>query len=45
MNRIRFSALVLALVLLLGGCAPQEYSRQIFAMDTFMSMTAYGKGG
>lgn len=44
MNRIRFSALLLVLVLLLGGCAPQEYTQQTFAMDTFMSLSAYGKG-
>lgn len=47
MNHIRFSGLVLALALLLGGCvqAPKEYNQQLFAMDTLMSLTAYGKEG
>lgn len=45
MNHTRFSGLVLALILLLGGCAqaPKEYDQQLFAMDTLMSLTAYGE--
>ena len=47
MNHTRFPGLVLALILLLGGCAqaPKEYDQQLFAMDTLMSLTAYGEAG
>lgn len=36
----------LALLLSLAGCAapPREATSQIFAMDTFMNLTVYGKG-
>lgn len=47
MKPIRFFTLLLALILPLGGCAqaPKEYDRQLFAMDTIMSFTAYGPSG
>lgn len=32
------------LVICLAGCAPKEYTGQIFAMDTFMQMSVYGDG-
>lgn len=45
MSRIRISGLFLALILLCTGCAQEKaVQRQTFAMDTFMSFTAYGKG-
>ncbi len=37
-----------ALLFCLAGCGPkeeQEYSKEIFAMDTYMSLKAYGDGG
>lgn len=42
----RAASLILALALsgLLTGCAPKEAESQIFAMDTFMNLTVYGKG-
>lgn len=33
----------LLLALLLTGCSEQKVTKQIFAMDTFMELTAYGK--
>ncbi len=45
MSRIRISGLFLALILLCSGCAQTKPAqRQVFAMDTFMTFTAYGKG-
>jgi len=45
MSRYRISGLVLALTLLLSGCVQTKpVQRQFFAMDTFMTLTAYGKG-
>ena len=32
------------LAVCLTGCAPKEYTGQIFAMDTFMQLTVYGDG-
>ncbi len=44
MSRIRISGLFLALILLCSGCVQTKPAqRQVFAMDTFMSFTAYGK--
>jgi len=43
MSRYRISGLVLALTLLLSGCVQTKPAqRQVFAMDTFMTLTAYG---
>ena len=43
----RFSILILTLCLCLTGCGKQttEATAQIFAMDTVMTLTAYGKNG
>lgn len=45
MGRIRITGLLLALMLLLGGCmrtTSEPVNRQFFAMDTIMNFTAYG---
>lgn len=45
-RRIAALALVCALALGLSGCGEDErYDAQIFAMDTVMSLTAYGSSG
>ena len=45
MSRMRITGLFLALILLCSGCAQEKPAqRQVFAMDTFMTFTAYGKG-
>lgn len=43
-KKASLSVLLLTITLLLGGCAVQEaqYSADFFAMDTFMSIKAYG---
>ena len=41
---IACAALVLALTLLLCGCAQKQATTEIFAMDTVMQLTAYGSG-
>ena len=40
---IWFGALALAAALLFGGCAAKQASTELFAMDTVMQLTAYGK--
>ncbi|MCD7855717.1 MAG: FAD:protein FMN transferase [Clostridiales bacterium] len=48
--KFKLFCLGLGLIMLLGGCSsapsksPQEYSQTIFAMDTAMTLTAYGEG-
>lgn len=37
------AVLPILLLLLLPGCAPKEATQQFFAMDTTMTITAYGK--
>ena len=44
MNRIWILVVTVFLLLGLTGCAEQEQSLQIIAMDTAMTFTAYGKG-
>ena len=45
MGRFRFAGLMLALTMLLTGCVKSDpVQRQFFAMDTFMTFTAYGNG-
>lgn len=42
-----YAALVLALVFMLGGCVPlsrKQVKKELFAMDTFISLSAYGEG-
>ena len=44
----RLAALVLALILALGGCGSKDaekHEKQLFAMDTVMFLTAYGSAG
>ena len=44
----RLAALVLALILALGGCGSRDaekHEKQLFAMDTVMFLTAYGGAG
>ncbi len=48
MKKARLGAAALLLALLLGGCAQsnrqaEKYQRQVFAMDTIMLLTCYGK--
>jgi thiamine biosynthesis lipoprotein len=43
MGRLARVLLCAALAVCLSGCAPKEYTGQIFAMDTYMELTAYGK--
>lgn len=44
MGRFRIAGPLLALTLLLSGCVQSKpVQRQFFAMDTFMTFTAYGK--
>ena len=35
---------ILIILLLLSGCSSKPVGQQFFAMDTVMSITAYGKG-
>lgn len=52
--KVKFFCLYLAIILILGGCGSQkssgitteteEYSQTVFAMDTAMTVTAYGSG-
>ena len=44
MGRLAKVLLCTALAVCLIGCAPKEYTGQIFAMDTFMQLTVYGDG-
>ena len=44
MSRWTKVLLCTVLVFCLSGCAPKEYTGQIFAMDTFMQLTVYGDG-
>lgn len=46
MRRTRIFALLMGILLLCAGCAkqPEPVQRQVFAMDTFMTLTAYGDG-
>lgn len=42
-NRIIYLFTALCLLLCLTGCSEPKVTKQIFAMDTFMELTAYGK--
>ena len=44
MGRLAKVLLCAVLAVCLSGCAPKEYTGQIFAMDTFMQLTVYGDG-
>lgn len=46
MRRTRIFAVLLTILLLCAGCSrqPEPVQRQVFAMDTFMTLTAYGDG-
>lgn len=46
MRRTRIFAVFLTILLLCAGCSrqPEPVQRQVFAMDTFMTLTAYGDG-
>ena len=45
MRPVKLTAMLLSVLLLCTGCVPTKPAqRQVFAMDTFMSFTAYGKG-
>ena len=41
-NRITYFISALCLLLCLSGCSEKSVTKQIFAMDTYMEMTAYG---
>ena len=40
---IIYITILLALLLSLTGCSEQKVTKQIFAMDTYMELSAYGK--
>ena len=42
-HSIIYISLLLALLLCLTGCSEQKVTKQIFAMDTYMELSAYGK--
>lgn len=42
LNRITYLIFALCLLLCLTGCSEKSVTKQIFAMDTYMEMTAYG---
>lgn len=43
-KKLRNLACILLCAVLLAGCAPRAAERTIFAMDTVMTLTIYGKG-